>query len=417
MASATPPPSRESSRKVPAPDLPGLPGTRTRQSVAKRLRAITGDITTATITEIEHAHPWYSELPPESRSLITLVAQAGIDGFVEWFRDPASMSPRAGVFGNAPRELARRVSLQQTVQLVRTTTTVVENEIHRRMSRSDRQHLQVAVVRYSAEVAFAAAEVYARAAEVRGRWDDRTESLVIDAILRGEVDEDLLSRAATLGWTSGTPVVVVIGEAVELDPVPAMEALRRSARHHHIEVLAAILGDRTVAVLGSSALTDDAAGVELVLPMANGFGPGPIVVGPVVDHLLDANSSARAALAGYRAVAGWPGAPRPVSTTDLLPERALNGDGHARRQLAEQVHSTLDTAGNDLLETLTTFFEQSGSIEATARVLFVHANTVRYRLRRIEEVTGFRPMDARDAYALRMGLTLGRLRTSHTTRL
>ena len=48
------------------------------------------------------------------------------------------------------------------------------------------------------------------------------------------------------------------------------------------------------------------------------------------------------------------------------------------------------------------------SVEAAARALFVHANTVRYRLRRIHEVTGYSPTDPRDAYALRLALTLGR---------
>ena len=48
-------------------------------------------------------------------------------------------------------------------------------------------------------------------------------------------------------------------------------------------------------------------------------------------------------------------------------------------------------------------------MEAAARALFVHANTVRYRLRRIHEVSGYSPTDPRDAYALRLALTLGRL--------
>jgi DNA-binding PucR family transcriptional regulator len=39
----------------------------------------------------------------------------------------------------------------------------------------------------------------------------------------------------------------------------------------------------------------------------------------------------------------------------------------------------------------------------------VHPNTVRYRLRRIAELTGYSPLEARGAYALRLSLTLGRL--------
>lgn len=48
-------------------------------------------------------------------------------------------------------------------------------------------------------------------------------------------------------------------------------------------------------------------------------------------------------------------------------------------------------------------------MEATARALFVHPNTVRYRLKRIQDVTGYNPADAREAYVLRLAITLGRL--------
>ena len=124
---------------------------------------------------------------------------------------------------------------------------------------------------------------------------------------------------------------------------------------------------------------------------------------------MDASSSTREALAGFRAAAAWPEAPRPVTSHDLLPERALAGDGHARRELARSLYDPLAAAGGGLLETLVTFFDQGSSVEAAARALFVHANTVRYRLRRIHEVSGYSPTDPRDAYALRLALTLGRL--------
>ncbi len=69
----------------------------------------------------------------------------------------------------------------------------------------------------------------------------------------------------------------------------------------------------------------------------------------------------------------------------------------------------LTQAGGGLLETLIMFLDHGNSVEAAARALFVHANTVRYRLRRIHEVSGYSPTDPRDAYTLRMALTLGRL--------
>jgi DNA-binding PucR family transcriptional regulator len=387
-----------------------LPSARSRGTIAKRLSAVTGAMTTATIAEMEARHQWFRRLDAEPRSQITLVAQAGIDGFVKWFADPDGRNPSTSdVFSSAPRELTRKISLHQTVELVRTTIDVVEAQIDEVMPKGDRPVLHAAIVQYSREVAFAAAEIYARAAELRGAWDARLEALVVDAVLRGDADETVLSRAATLGWRSAATVVVVVGAAPELEPALALEAIRHASVIAGADMLGAVQGDRMIIVLGGTTLSSPDRALTVVRSFASDFGPGPIVIGPPVEHLMDAGASTREALSGFRAAVGWPEAPRPVTAQDLLPERALAGDGHARRELARDLYDPLLAAGGGLLETLVTFFDQGSSVEAAARALFVHANTVRYRLRRIHEVSGYSPTDPRDAYALRLALTLGRL--------
>ena len=107
----------------------------------------------------------------------------------------------------------------------------------------------------------------------------------------------------------------------------------------------------------------------------------------------------RAAPVGPPGRRGWPDAPRPVASRDLLPERALAGDGHARRHLVDEVYLPLVAARGTLLETLSAWFEHGSSIEATARALFVHPNTVRYRLRQISDATGWSPTRPREAFA------------------
>ena len=387
-----------------------LPSAKTRAAIAKRLAGTTAAMTTAATAEMETRHHWFRGLDAEHRSWITLVAQSGIDGFVKWFAAPDLRSPStADIFGSAPRELARRISLYQTVELVRTTIDVVESQIDQVMPRADRPILHAAIISYSREVAFSAAEVYARAAELRGAWDERLEALVVDAVLRGETDDTVLSRASTLGWHATASVVVVVGPAPDLEPALALESIRHTAAIAGTDMLGAVQGDRMVVVLGGTTLGTAGQAEAVVGKFAHLFGPGAVVVGPPVEHLMDAASSTRAALAGYRAAPGWPEAPRPVAAHDLLPERALSGDGHARRTLARELYEPLVNAGGGLLETLVTFLDQGLSVEAASRALFVHANTVRYRLRRIHEVSGYSPTDPRDAYALRLAVTLGRL--------
>lgn len=394
--------------------IPGIgrnwqPSGRQRATIARRLAANAADLSTAALAEIEARHPWFADLDAEHRSWVSLVARAGIDGFVTWFAEEGRDANPAAVFDSAPRALMRRITLHQSVDLIRATIDTVEASVDRLIARGDRQPVYLAIVQYSREIAFGVAEVYARAAEARGGWDARLEALVVDAVIRGEADETVLSRASALGWRSPAAISVTIGQAPVKDA--AIEQLRRAVAEKGFDLLAATQGDRLVVVLGGPAATAGTA-LSVITEVADWFGPGQIVVGPEVSDLVDAGQSARGALSGVRAADAWPGAPRPVAAEDLLPERALAGDGHARRMLAREVYGPLRDAGADLLETLIAYLDNSGSVEATARTLFVHPNTVRYRLRRIAEVSGYHPADARSAYVLRLAVTLGRLMTS-----
>lgn len=389
-----------------APDGPWWPSESARAHLARQLRASAASLTTAAMTRIAEQHPWFSELEAEPRSWITIVARSGIDGFIDWFADGGNAAPPRSIFDAAPRALTRRITLHQTVDLVRTTIDTVETEIAQ-LPDDDQPPLQLAIVHYSREVAFAAAEVYARAAEIRGAWDARLEALVVDAVIRGDADESVVSRASTLGWSSPTGLAVVIGPAPD-NPGAAIETIRGIAARHGFEVLAAPQGDRLVVVIGGELAGSDQL-VTLVGEFTDQFAPGAVVAGPIVDSLADAARSARSALSGIRAAHAWPEAPRPVASSDLLPERVLAGDGHARRLLVSSIYSPLVEAGGDLIVTLNEFLAQGGSIEATARARYIHPNTVRYRLRRIQEITGYAAGDPRDAYVLQLALTLGRL--------
>lgn len=388
-----------------ATDQAWWPPPDVRRIVAADLAASASSLTTEALAQIAQAHPWFAHLNADHRSWITVVARSGIDGFVAWFAAGGKGTHPAAIFDAAPRALTRRITLNQTVDLVRTTIETVEQHIAT-MPTDEQLSLRIAILRYSREIAFGAAKVYARAAEARGAWDARMEAMVVDAVIRGDADESMLSRASTLGWAAPPDIAVVIG-TVPADPWAAVESIRTTAERSSLDLLAAPQGDRLVLVIGGN-LESTAATVATVAGFADQFGPGQVVVGPVVHTLPEAVRSARAALSGMRAAPAWPGAPRPVASADLLPERALSGDGHARRSLASDLYQPL-LAATDLVDTLEAFFENNSSIEATARQLFVHANTVRYRLRRIHDLTGYSPTDARDSYALRLALTLGRI--------
>jgi DNA-binding PucR family transcriptional regulator len=226
----------------------------------------------------------------------------------------------------------------------------------------------------------------------------------VDALLRGDSPDVLASRAAALGWADAPPVAVVVGRSPGGDITAVLHTVYRAARRASVEVIGGVHGDRLVLVIGGVA--DPMITAQRLLDT---FGEGPVVVGPAVPSLDQATESARAALTGFRAAPAWPGAPRPVAAEELLPERVLAGDSEARRMLRHDAYGAVVRAGGGLLETLDAFFNAGGVLESTARALYVHPNTVRYRMKRIADVTGLSPLDARDAFALRMALTIGRL--------
>ena len=112
--------------------------------------------------------------------------------------------------------------------MVRATIDVVEEHVDELAAPGDAADLREAILRYSREIAFAAAEVYARAAEERGAWDARLESLVLDALLRGEPDDHVRARAAALGWAATTGRWPSWAPRPDGDADATGEALRRT---------------------------------------------------------------------------------------------------------------------------------------------------------------------------------------------
>ena len=105
--------------------------------------------------------PWFRSMSAENRSWLGLVAQAGVAAFVDWIKHPERTRPAVAgeVFGTAPRELARAVTLQQAVEMVRVIVDVVESQVDELAAPGGEAELREAVLRYTREIAFGTAQV------------------------------------------------------------------------------------------------------------------------------------------------------------------------------------------------------------------------------------------------------------------
>lgn len=373
------------------------------------LKSIAGEMATTTLNRLDETLPWYAEMPPSRRASIGLVAQAGITSFIEWSEDPnAQPWVAADVFSNAPRELLRSISLQETLQLIRVVVEVVESRVT-----NERPELMDSVLRYSRDIAFSAADVYARAAEARGLWDARLEALVVDSIVSRESSQELASRVSALGWKAQGPVAVLLGPVPE---VPDPEQIRKLTRKLNGDALVGIHGRRQVVVLGSQLLdrADADFFFELAEAVESEFAAGQLTLGSIAGSITDANRSVRSAFSAATAAPNVLPQSRIARADDLLPERALAGDPIARSILVGDVYGPLARKAPDLLATLRSYLDSGRSLETTARQLFVHANTVRYRLKRIHELIGLDATDPRSAFVLQVSMILGAINDVET---
>ena len=369
------------------------------------------------LDRISAAHPWYRTLPEAPRRQIESVARLGVTMFVDSVETPDAAVMPSRIFNVAPAALTGTITLEQTLALVRTVLDVVVDEAPQVVPAQDHNAVRILVLTFGRDVGFAAAEVYAHAAKARGAWDARLESVAVDAMLH-DSPSDAASRAGTAGWR-GTGPVVAIAARTGLDAM-ATSHLRHTCRQITTDSLVSVRGDSVIVVLGGpptppsvrplkSRRADPDQAIDKVALEVAGKLDAAAVIGPVVAGISQAGRSLRSALAGLRALPGWAEAPNPVHADDLLPERLLAGDELAAEQITALVGRPLHVMGSPFEETVATYLALGGSLEATARTLFVHANTVRYRLGRVSEQVGWDATDPRDGLMLHMAVIISRL--------
>ena len=237
--------------------------------------------------------------------------------------------------------------------------------------------------------------------------DARVESVAFECLADGLADDRVMSLLRVLGWrddftcftVAGTPAKG-IGDSSRL----IREAIRNLGGSN------CIIGARgtwcVALVEMQSAVTPEVA----CTAMTDAFHAQlPLCLGPVRHRVEGAQRSVRSVLAALAAAAAVPALPRPMRADDVLPERALLGDEDARNELVNEVYRSLrgDNADDPTLATVSTFLKSGNSLETTAKELNVHPNTVRYRLKRAAETTGWDATDPREGYVLQTAIALG----------
>jgi sugar diacid utilization regulator len=257
--------------------------------------------------------------------------------------------------------------------------------------------------------------------EVAGRGLLRHD--LLEALLAGKGDANdtlRLARRSQLRLAPSYVVVVVRGEAVEL-PAARKESpdarrtldrivdeTRRHLRPSAGSLLAGLRKGDLVVLFPTEVPADlDAVrkdceelaqvlGAQVSIGMS-GWHEGRAAIATAFVEAMDAVK-----IADCKAIRG-----RAVGVDEVLVDSLLDSSGSAQRILKETLRPlvTYDTCRKGaLIETLRAYLGTRMSIAKSAAALFVHPNTVVYRLRRIKDVCGRDPDDPEDLLVLSLAL-------------
>ncbi|MFI9721114.1 PucR family transcriptional regulator [Streptomyces sp. NPDC052396] len=261
-------------------------------------------------------------------------------------------------------------------------------------------------------LAAAAGDAYREAASELLLQRERERSVLVEALFSGMLTDrtTLWEAAGVLGLPAGGPFVVVAAEvpAPGRESLPGIEARLLAERARSAWRLLPDLQVGLVAVPGGD-------GEEVILRVLARTAGSRVGVSPPYRPLQDTPRAlrlARLALAGLRGrvtgVARFADSP-----VDLLVAAAPEESGRVARAVFARLLELPPGERARLLDTLEHWFAAAGSTAVAAGSLYCHRNTVRYRLRRVEELTGRSLRDPGAVADLAVGLRALRVLAPH----
>ncbi len=221
---------------------------------------------------------------------------------------------------------------------------------------------------------------------------DRIAQELIEMIVREAEPAEIVSRLEFIGTVSGRQYVVVAAAAAELRAAELREVVREIL-HDRIPAIGMLDG---VGIALIAAENDVPLAIRRAVesPAVSRHGGGLAVgVSRAVERAGLRGAVEEARLACRTAAAGA-GPARVVSHDELATHVLLLSSvpdevrRMFRHRLLTPLHAYDRRHRTDLTHTLETFLRVSGAWTTCAELLHIHVNTLRYRIQRIEELTG-----------------------------
>jgi hypothetical protein len=216
------------------------------------------------------------------------------------------------------------------------------------------------------------------------RATEREHSALVEAVLAESTSTSSLWEAAhALRLPLEGRFLIVVAEAVEMghDPLPRVESALAAL---DVSSVWKLQPDQSVGVLSLRRVIHASS----VLDNLGGRAAARIGVSPMFTQLRQASRALTLARLAMEHLPAGPGVDQfRDSPLSMLVASAPRAAIEAARSVLGEVLTLREDDRDLLLTTLLTWLDERGSANATAAALFCHPNTVRYRLRRIEDAT------------------------------
>lgn len=235
----------------------------------------------------------------------------------------------------------------------------------------------------------------------------RVRRELVDELLSGTDPESALARSQALGYDLERRhrVVLVEGRARVRDDDAFFHAVRRAARDTGVGSLMVSRGGGVVVLSDADRSWED---FRLAVLNALGGGRCKVGVGGACDRPEDFPRSFQEARFAMR-LQETSGGQDQVTTFDGLGVYGIFSAMTDVTEVERFVRSWLGTLldydsrkHSDLVATLTSYLEHGGSYDATAGALAVHRSTLKYRLQRIREISGYDLTDSDARFNLQL---------------
>lgn len=250
--------------------------------------------------------------------------------------------------------------------------------------------------------------VYRDQMRIQIRSEEQRRAALVQALLEGSLDGTSLWEAADLLRLPHDGPYVVIAAHVPGAGQHALPEIETGLGELGIESAWRLMHDVEIGVASLPRPGDQFD--DLVAALAG--GGGRVGVSPPYDDLRATAQALRLARIALRGVKdGRDGRQVAVFGTDPLACAAVSEPDVMARIARTVLTGLAELPARDrelLLSTFGAWLDGAGSAQTAAKTLFVHPNTVRYRLRRLEELTGRALADPRHVAELSLAYEIDR---------